>query len=92
VEEILALGPAFERCALIEPSGLAPIAVQVVIRPGGRVIVAAIPRSSEVPGVDACVAEVLRTAEVDARSFRVEGVVSVRFLQALRSGDPEDAG
>jgi len=89
-DELAQLGPQFERCALLEPDEAAPIAVDVVIKRKGRVVVVGIPRSSEVPAIDTCVTDVLDAAHVEAAVFRMEGLVLVGFLQAaLRSADPE---
>jgi len=90
-DELARLGPEFERCALLEPDETAPIAIDVVIKRRGRVVVVGIPRSSEVVAVDACMTEVLEGARIEAAVYRMEGLVLVGFLQAaLRSGDPED--
>jgi hypothetical protein len=90
-DELAELGPEFERCALLDPSEAAPIAVDVRIQRSGRIDVLGIPRSSEVAAVDTCMTEVLDAARVESTRFKVDGLVFVAFLQAaLRSDDAED--
>ncbi len=90
VEQLVGLSPQFEACAMMDPAEVAPIAVEVAIKRSGRVVVLGIPRSSEVADIDACAADVLRTARIVPIDFRVEGLVLVDFVQALRSREPED--